>query len=287
MHAVQQNQRATLVVLDEVHHVAAEASWGTAVRRMIGDVVSGEIHARAVLNMTGTLFRSNPKLSAIDHTEPLKLLFVAPTLIAARRAARALDRITGTQYAYLVTSEEPYALSNLRIAAEEPRSCAIVTVRMVTEGFDCPHVATIAYATNIVAPLFVSQMMARAMRRTETERSSGKVLPAKILIPDHPVLRAAFVSAIQDAIPLADDEPSDEEQRAEGPQEPRMPRYELLGSDDPHLESVDVLDQPDSEVGPTELADAISLCETIHVPTVYAPRVALGLRHRPPPTDAG
>lgn len=47
----------TLVVLDEVHHVADQASWGDAVRRMIGEVTDLD-HPASVLNMTGTLFRS-------------------------------------------------------------------------------------------------------------------------------------------------------------------------------------------------------------------------------------
>jgi superfamily II DNA or RNA helicase len=58
-HATRNERVPTLVVLDEVHHVAGEASWGRAVERIVGDVANGTVHARGVLNMTGTLFRSS------------------------------------------------------------------------------------------------------------------------------------------------------------------------------------------------------------------------------------
>ncbi|MFC7343241.1 DEAD/DEAH box helicase family protein [Saccharopolyspora griseoalba] len=378
VHATRMRQRATLLVFDEIHHVADDASWGRAVRRMVGDVASGDIHTAAVLNMTGTLFRSdprrristvryrrhivdgNPKLQAVtdwsvptreligsdlrapdlyrygghaeflhianrnsishkqiadlderervgvlpqvfsspewidgfaaeavrmlteqrealDHPEHLKLLFVAPTVVAARHAARALDKATGTDFARLVVYDEPDALNTLRIARDEPRSCGIVTVRMVTEGFDCPQIATIAYATNIVAPLFVAQMMARAMRLTPTERNTGNHLPAKILIPDHPALRDVFTDTIRDATPPADETQADG--RGATDEVTRSDRYDLVGLDNPQLNGVDVLDQ-NIAVSTEELADAGALCEELRIPTSYAPRLAIGIRLR-------
>jgi hypothetical protein len=43
---------------------------------------------------------------------------------------------------------------------------------MVTEGFGCPQISTIAYATNIVADLFIAQMTALAMRIISAERAA-------------------------------------------------------------------------------------------------------------------
>lgn len=59
-HLTELTNRATLVVLDEVHHVGepGHTAWGKAVAKMVGDVRTGVIHPAAVLNMTGTLFRS-------------------------------------------------------------------------------------------------------------------------------------------------------------------------------------------------------------------------------------
>ncbi|MER7011673.1 DEAD/DEAH box helicase family protein [Saccharopolyspora sp. NPDC000359] len=376
VHATRMRQRTTLLVFDEVHHVANEASWGKAVRRMVGDVAAGEVRAGAVLNMTGTLFRSDPRrristvryrrvivngtprlqalndwavstrdligtelrapdlyryggqaeyidlsdripgtskqiadleehertallpqvlespewidrfaaeavrllekqIEALDHVEHLKLLFVAPTIVVARHAARALNKVTGTDFARLVVYDEPDALTKLRTARDEPRSCGIVTVRMVTEGFDCPQISTIAYASNIVAPLFVSQMMARAMRLTTTERETGNHLPANILIPDHPVIREAFADAVRDACPLTEE--TEPELRGPAPEPTRSDRYDLISIDDPHLRGIDILDL-DQTVSPLEHKNATSMCETIVVPTTYAARLAVAFR---------
>ncbi|MDI2029505.1 DEAD/DEAH box helicase family protein [Saccharopolyspora sp. TS4A08] len=376
-HLIRQQQQATFVVFDEVHHLASYAAWGLAAQRMIGG--PDQLRARAVLNMTGTLFRSDPRhriptvpyrrvfvdrvpklqavadfsvstqqliktvlrapdlyryaaraecvdltgdavpqhrliadlddqersgvmlkilsspewienfarealalhdqqLDALGHAEPLKLLYVAPSIPAARLAQDKLNRLTGTDFARLVVSDETGAISTLRLAAAEPRPCAIVTVRMVTEGFDCPQVATIAYGTNIVAPLFIAQMMARAMRRTETEHSAGTPLPAKILIPDHPQIEASFVAAVRDAAPLAEE--TDDDERVGGLVGDRVERFELLGVEAPELSGVNVLDQEDGEVGAEDVREGVRFCESVDVPVTYAPRVAVGLRRR-------
>jgi superfamily II DNA or RNA helicase len=216
-HATRNERVPTLVVLDEVHHVAGEASWGRAVERIVGDVANGAVHARGVLNMTGTLFRSSkarqistvryqrvatddgekleavadwsvgtaaligselrpPDLyaytshaqlvdlrgetvvsgemadldrqqrsavirnsftqrgwlrgfvaeavrmldnqrRAIEHREPLKLLFVAQNQYAAKVAADMLNEVTGQEFARLVVSDEPKAVRTLRKAS--------------------------------------------------------------------------------------------------------------------------------------------------------------------------
>lgn len=88
----------------------------------------------------------NRQLAALYWKEPLKLLFVASDQASARAAVDALNKAAGMNFARLVISDEPGALTTLRIAKHEPRPCGIVTVRMITEGFDCPQVATIGYA---------------------------------------------------------------------------------------------------------------------------------------------
>lgn len=60
-HALRMVREATMVVFDEVHHLAEHehSAWGRYVASMIGEVASGPPeNAAAVLNMTGTLFRS-------------------------------------------------------------------------------------------------------------------------------------------------------------------------------------------------------------------------------------
>jgi superfamily II DNA or RNA helicase len=373
----------TLVILDEVHHVAESKAWGTAVRRMIGDVTNGTVHPAAVLNMTGTLFRSGKEkrittvrydrvmtdageklqavadwsiptadlvgvelrgpdlyvyggraelvdlrdervvsgeiadldqqqratvvrqaltsktwlkgfvteairmlqnqLQAINGEEPLKLLFVASNKVSARLAADAINAVTGEDFARLVISDEPQALRTLRKATKEPRPCAIVAVQMITEGFDCPQVSTIAYAANKTADLFVAQTMARAMRVTKTERANGRMLPAQILIPDHPELRRAFVAALANALHQIEDGEDTTETNPRDDGDARLPRYELLELSDPRLDSATVLGHEDGEVPAAELDLYLTECRGIGIPETYAPRVAVVSRRRRPP----
>jgi superfamily II DNA or RNA helicase len=224
------------------------------------------------------------QLYAIGGEEPLKLLFVAHDLRSARRAADAINAVTQQDFARLVTSDEPSALRTLRAAAREPHPCAIVAVRMVTEGFDCPQVATIAYASNIIADLFIAQMMARAMRITITERVNRQMLPAQILIPDHPALRKAFASALVGTMHILEvEEELSEATLRGGDGSDRLPRYELLDLSDPRLRSATVLTQVDGKVLADELARYIAQCKEVGIPETYAPRVAVvSRRYRPP-----
>jgi superfamily II DNA or RNA helicase len=60
-HALRMDREPTMVVFDEVHHLAEQehSAWGRYVASMVGEVASGPPeNAAAVLNMTGTLFRS-------------------------------------------------------------------------------------------------------------------------------------------------------------------------------------------------------------------------------------
>jgi hypothetical protein len=385
----------TLVVLDEVHHVGDRAAWGRAVHTMVGDVAQGEVHPVAVLNMTGTLFRSSGRLRIstvrYNHTaeadgvstyeavadasvrtsdligvhlrppdlyvygakaelvdlhteqvisgdiadldrenrsrvirlaateslpwiegfakaalerlatqqahipdEPLKLLYVAANQRAARRAADAINRVANDDFARLVVSDEPGALRELRRAARERRSCAIVAVRMVTEGFDCPAVSTIAYASDWVAELFVAQMMARAMRITEAERRVGQVLPANILIPDHAELRQAFISALLNrmhVLEVKEEEPPPERDGIRV--EPRLPRFVLGEVSDLEFRLAHVLGEPDGDVSPQEYEEWRQALEGVHLSPAFVPRVAVAsrkVRHFPriydPPRSA-
>jgi len=60
-HALRMVGEPTMVVFDEVHHLAEQehSAWGRYAAAMVGEVASGPPdNATAVLNMTGTLFRS-------------------------------------------------------------------------------------------------------------------------------------------------------------------------------------------------------------------------------------
>lgn len=377
-HIVRLEDEPTLVILDEVHHLGTDLSWGEAVRNMIGDASTNSNRGTAVLNMTGTLFRSSKKkristvrykrimlngeekiqavadhsvpmkaligielrepdlhaysaqaqlvdvvaqktiqsdiadldetqyqsvmtqafmspawmegfareavrilqaqLIAVNYAVPLKLLFITSSILEANVAERALNKVAGHVFARTVTSEQPGALKILQDFTAESHPCAIVAVRMITEGFDCPAVSTIAYATNITSQLFISQMMARAMRLTDFERANHRALPAKILIPDHDSMRSAFSSAIFNANPPLDEEDENADEFTGYHNPPKIPRFELLSLDDPKLSSVALIARGNTEIAARELEIASSWCHQYGVPDTYSARVALMLR---------
>lgn len=398
----------TMVVFDEVHHIAGigeKKSWGAAVTRMVGDIANGDVYPAAVLNMTGTLFRSGRdkrittvryrpvldsdgvekleaqadwsigtaeligeelrspdlyvyssraelldthnetivsgalgdldkqqrktalrgldkspewlhgyvseayrllrnQLAAINHEEPLKLLYCAADIKSAKLAADTINSVTGKDFARLVTSDDAKAKAILTRAVEERQPCAIVQVKMATEGFDCPQVATIAYASNVTADLSIAQMMARAMRVTDTERAGGRLLPAQILIPDNPDLRAVFTAIMSDLPRLVDLDdatqcdqcglpawpngctcpPRDGEGFGSGRSEPRLPRYQLMNLTGPEFQLGHVLGHENGEVEAWELDAAREALNSWGIPSPYHLRAVAFNRNYQAPT---
>lgn len=224
------------------------------------------------------------QLATIDNREPLKLLWVADDQNSARLAADEINKVAGRDFARLIISEEKGALGKLREAAHDPKPCAIVAVRMVTEGFDCPQVSVIAYASAVTAVLTLAQTMARAMRVTGTERSDRMMLPAQILIPDNPALRRAFAEALIGQfhiLEVPDEEPQPTPGDGNRPDLDgvlRLPRYQLTEMSTLDLHSATVLGEDDGTVLRDELDAAIAVCLDLAIPEVFAPRVAVAAR---------
>lgn len=61
-HATDFKNVPTMVIFDEVHHIAENKKWGNATKTAVGDIIRGELLPEAVLNITGTLFRSDKSL---------------------------------------------------------------------------------------------------------------------------------------------------------------------------------------------------------------------------------
>lgn len=79
----------------------------------------------------------------------------------------------------------------------------LISIRMVTEGFDAPDISTIAYLSKVSAALTIEQMIARAMRVTDVERKVGRI-PAYVLIPGEPHLVDAFRQVMVGGMRLLD-----------------------------------------------------------------------------------
>ena len=80
----------------------------------------------------------------------------------------------------------------------------MVAVQKITEGFDVPDICVLTYLRTWKAPLFVNQMVGRAMRPTDRERELGTYLPATILVPNESEIKAAFADVLVGAMRVLD-----------------------------------------------------------------------------------
>ena len=268
--------RAETVIAGEIADLEAGSQVSTAIRKGFMERPLVHAFAREAIKLL------SQQLSTIDNREPLKMLWVAEDQAAAKLAAEEINKAAGRDFARLVISDQKDALDVLRAAAREPKPCAIVAVRMVTEGFDCPQVSVIAYASATTAVLFLAQTMARAMRVTGTERSDRMLLPAQILIPNNTSLRAAFAEALVGhfhILEVPDEESQDRSDERDGTGGAlRMPRYQLADMSTLDLYSATVLGESDGTVMAPELEAAIAICLELSIPEPYAPRVAVASR---------
>ena len=157
----------------------------------------------------------DPQLDAlIEHLASQQRLIGAPVkgLVIADDTAHAdliharLRRRIG-DHAYVAHSKSEDPASVLERFRSMNDSGIAVSVRMLSEGFDAPQVASIATMTRITAPLFVHQTVARAMRVTEAERRSGLILPATVMVPADPAIVASYSSVLIEQMRLLDVRP--------------------------------------------------------------------------------
>ena len=81
---------------------------------------------------------------------------------------------------------------------------------MVGEGYDCPDICVLGYASNILTEMFVCQVVARAQRVTEWERKRHqRPMSAQIIVPDIPELIEHFKSVLTEQVrDLPDEDPA-------------------------------------------------------------------------------
>lgn len=290
-HRLQVAHRRTLLVLDEVHHVGDRPdgmlpAWARNVTELAGDVEHNSLHVAGVLNLSGTLWRSDQRekistvryrtlddnrleslvnfevtvaelvargelrpidlyrLSAhvrladyqnLEHVEGdlsdldekparaamaslssigswrssfvksvldrlevanraleghhVKGLIVANRQDAARAFYREVDRQMTERglrplAALAVSDDGPDAQRTLENFRAQKRVGVLCTVDMAGEGYDCPDIAVVGWASNKLTSLYVRQVTARAMRVTGRERELERVIPAAVVVPD-------------------------------------------------------------------------------------------------------
>jgi superfamily II DNA or RNA helicase len=291
----------TLLVLDEPHHLGHDPetghkAWSRAVAELAGDVETDDIRVAGILNVSGTLWRSQPRerISTVRYTQPdeegkitsrvdatvtveelihagqlrsvdlyrhnakvriadyADLSFVEGNLSdlderPARAALRELAKIDEWLEAFvasvldllekahrflgayhakalivaasqdqaeafrdevnrqmrarhqqplavLAVSREDDAQEALEHFRAQKRPGVLCTVDMAGEGYDCPEIAVVGYASNKLTSLYVRQVTARAMRVTDRERELGHAMPAMVVLPDSPALVKELVS---------------------------------------------------------------------------------------------
>jgi superfamily II DNA or RNA helicase len=120
---------------------------------------------------------------------PAKALIVARSQEDARAFRESADRIMRERrmmpIAELAVSDEADAHKTLERFKTSRKPGVLCTVDMAGEGYDCPDIVVVGFATNKLTPLYVRQVVARAQRVTKYERETlGRPIPAAVVIPD-------------------------------------------------------------------------------------------------------
>jgi hypothetical protein len=178
--------------------------------------------------------------------------------------------------AEVATSDEENAEAVLESFKSQRRVGVLCTVDMAGEGYDCPEIAVVGFASNKLTTLYVRQVVARAMRVTDIERKLGRVLIAALVVPDVKILidtLVEYLAPFMHEVLVPDERPrADRDVDGESPMIP-MPRY-VVADVQPDSESVTVSHA--GEVGTFD-ADLVArfavALERFGVPGIYAPRV--------------
>ena len=184
--------------------------------------------------------------------------------------------------AALAISNESDAQSALQNFREQRRVGVLCTVGMAGEGYDCPEIAVVGYASNKLTSLYVRQVAARGMRVTDKERELQRVIPTAIVLPDAPELVEQMVSYLAPVIHEVE-VPSDEETRhrvtGDSLARARLPRY---GLEDAQAEAEEVTvpysDGSREDVDANLAALLVPELERANIPGLYAPRVIAASR---------
>lgn len=167
----------------------------------------------------------------------VKALIVAARQQDARAFAVEVNRQMQARglrpLAEVAVSDDTDAVAVLARFKREQRSGVLCTVDMAGEGYDCPDIAVVGYATNKLTTLYVRQVVARAMRVTGKERELHRILPAAIVVPDVPMIVNKIAEYLAPFIrevfqPTAEPLTIGHDERPDG-QATLLPRYTVEG----------------------------------------------------------
>lgn len=131
---------------------------------------------------------------------PVKGLIIADGIPHANQIHTELVSQVGASRAFLAhggTSDADREIERFRNSGDQ---AIMVAVQKVTEGFDVPDICVLTYLRTWRAPLFINQMVGRAMRITDKERQLGNYLPATVIVPNDADVKAAFADVLVGAM---------------------------------------------------------------------------------------
>ena len=273
----------------DAHVQLADYQELTYVEGNLSDV--DEKPARAAVAALGTIdtWRRDFVASVLDKLEWAHRAtdhHVKALIVAARQdqAAAFRDEVNqqmrerGLQpLAALAVSDDPDAQRTLEDFRAQKRVGVLCTVDMAGEGYDCPEIAVLGYASNKLTSLYVRQVTARAMRVTDRERELGVTLPAIVVLPDSTALVQQFLEYMAPythEVRAAEDEPRDEREPVGG-SGPRLQRFVLTGAEAAQeTVTVSFLDGSHENVDSQYIAELAPHLAAANIPEVLRARVA-------------
>lgn len=180
----------------------------------------------------------------------------------------------------LAVSDEGNAQQVLEDFKKRQAPGVLCTVDMAGEGYDCPEIVVVGFATNKLTPLYVRQVVARAQRVTAFERETlRRPIPAAIVIPDVPVIvnqMSAILEPMRHEIEI-DVEPKEPTGTGDGPFA-NGPRY-MLDAVDGHTEGdAHVTGEADGDIGMDLVRSIEPEARRVGLPEADAPRIAIAVR---------
>jgi superfamily II DNA or RNA helicase len=156
--------------------------------------------------LTETVTRLGDASVALESA-PVKGLVIADGIGHAEQVYEQLAQITGSRHAFMAHGQMSSAEGEIQRFRKSTGQAVMVAVQKITEGFNVPDICVLTYLRTWKAPLFVNQMVGRAMRPTEREQELGTYLPAAILVPNESEIKAAFADVLVGAMRVLDAPP--------------------------------------------------------------------------------
>jgi len=163
-----------------------------AIRQMLSD----EDYMRRILAVAEEARREQEY--AAGGQQAFKMLVISNGIKHANRIEKICKELGVAEgRVYKATSDNTEAHREIERFRDLNRSAVLIGRDMITEGFDCPDLAVLVHLTSRSARLFINQAVARIMRLSPWERTTGKVLPARVIIPRETRIRKAYRDVLQ------------------------------------------------------------------------------------------